>query len=82
MDEMGGVIVLDEPIEVDTGKWIEDHIECDTIKEDVAQGLRMIVFAYANSPAANTALEKYRDENMRGRKILKGLSKYAFASIL
>ena len=80
--ENNDIVVLESPIEVDTGEWIENHIECDTVVENISQGIRMLVYAYADSPEGNISLKKFRDEKMKGKKILKGLSRYAFTSFI
>ncbi len=68
------IVVYDNPVEVDSGKWIVDHPDCDTVCEQIGAGALMLVYAYATSKQGNDPLHLYRDRNLSDKLILKGVS--------
>ena len=79
MTESSHITVYDVPIEVDCGVWSGEHPDCDAVVEFQNRGLRMKIFAFANSQEGNADLRKLRDQSFKNRVILKGLSRYASA---
>ena len=76
-----GIFVFDEPQEVDAGKWAKEHLDCDTIIDDLRTTPELVVYAYAKTKAANRTLEAFRDQNYPEKHILCGLPHEALYSI-
>ena len=68
------IIMPDNPLSVDFGKWILEHPECDAIIEQIGTGPIMLVYAYSISKGANRELRRIRDERFKDKEILKGVT--------
>ena len=54
-----GIFEFKHPTEVNTEKWLSEHLDCDTIVDDL--GNTIIVYAFTIEPKYNYALEKYKE---------------------
>lgn len=82
MREYPHITILSQPIEANWSQWLVDHPDCDTICEDVETGETIRVYAFASSQEGNRELGEYRNLQLAGIPILKGLSSYAIAGII
>lgn len=82
MNDCIGVSILDKPMEVDWGKWLLEHPDCDTVYEDVKIGEIIRVYAFSVSKSGNVELERIRNQRFSGKKIMKGLSSSAIAGLI
>lgn len=81
-DEYKDITVLDTPIETDWAEWLENHPDCDSIRERERDGDLVRILAFSNSEEGNTELEQYRDRFLPGYIIMTGLSRYAITGII
>lgn len=72
--DMTNIMVPEIPIEVDFGDWIISHPSCDTVIEEIQGSPKVLVYAYATSEDGNKALHLYRDRELSGMEISKGVS--------
>lgn len=81
MEEAKDITVLNQPIESDIIEWAIEHPDCDSIIEHTGSGQNIRIFAYAREQAAKWNLQKYRNENYPGKRILVGMTKDGANSI-
>ena len=83
MNMEDNIVILDNPLDIDTGAWMVEHPDCDAIIEDVenSYGQRIRVFAYAVNELGNDILETIRNHRFSHMSILKGVSRYAIGGI-
>lgn len=74
-----GIIEYEEPVRAEVGPWLEAHLDCDTIVDDL--GNDVLVYAYTKDPAFNFALSRYRREKYENQVILRGISSSGLMSI-
>ena len=68
-----GIFIYTPPKEVNTGQWLEDHLDCDTIAD--YNGSTIKVYAFTLDPKYNFALKGYRKRNkLDKQQLLKGIS--------
>jgi len=72
--DMTNIMVLQYPIEANYGEWAVDHPECDTVCEQIGASPTILIYAYATSKKGNSPLHMFRDKNLAGKDILKGVS--------
>ena len=76
-----GIFEFTTPLEVDTDKWLEEHLDCDTIAD--YNGSTIIVYAFTLDPRYNYDLEKYKKEkNLKTQRILGGISSDGLNSLI
>ena len=63
--ETRDINILDNPVEIDYGKWIIEHPECDAVFDKTASDPIILIYAYATSKKGNKALRLYRDVNFK-----------------
>lgn len=73
-----GVFVLKEPQVVNASQWMEDHLDCNTIMDDLGEIL--VVYAFVEEQRCNGVLASYWDENqpMQSHHILHGIPSVLF----
>ena len=74
-----GIFEFKSPQERDAGEWLEQHLDCDTIVDDL--GKYIVVYAYTTDPAFNGALSDYQQEKYSGQYVLRGISSDGLNSI-
>lgn len=74
-----GIYEFLNPWEVDAGEWLENHLDCDAIIDDL--GTKIVVYAYTRNPQFNRKLSDYRKESYSGKTILRGISSVGLNSI-
>ena len=74
-----GIFEYSHPQEVDTGEWMENHLDCDTIMDDLGQTL--LVYAFTREPQYNLELENFQQKKYGKHYILKGISSDGLNSI-
>ena len=79
VESQTGIIEFTNPQEVDAGEWMESHLDCDTIMDDLGQ--KLLVYAYSREPRYNRALEDYHKLKYSRHLILKGISSDGLNSI-
>lgn len=67
-----GIFEFSHPQEIDAGEWLEEHLDCDAIVDDL--GTRIVVYAYTLDPDYNGALSEYQREKYTDRFVLRGIS--------
>ena len=80
--DMTYIMVPELPIEVDLGEWILNPPDCDTVLDDIQGSSHSLVYAYATNEDGNDELHRYRDKNLPGMEILKGVSSYGIRKLL
>ena len=76
-----GIFEYSSPIEVDTDKWLAEHLDCDTIADYL--GGRIRVYAFTLDPKYNYALEEYkRTKDLDKQDILGGISSDGLNSLI
>ena len=78
-EQQTGIMELNTPQEMDAGKWLEDHLDCDAIVDD--HGSRILVYAYATDSAYNHMLYELRNKRYNDHRILRGISSVGLGSI-
>lgn len=75
MNENKGVVIFDEPLEVDYAEWVENHLDCDSITtgKHLPDG-KICIIAYATSEEYNDELVKLSIEKYSEYPILCGVS--------
>ena len=82
MEKKDEIEILDFPIEANYGQWAIDHPECDTIYEQIGTSSVILVYAFAKSKRGNKLLEIYRNDHLKDKKILMGVSMDGIRSII
>ena len=82
VEKNGDIEILDFPIEANYGQWAMDHPECDTIYEQIGTSSVILVYAFAKSKSGNKPLELYRNNHLKDKKILMGVSMDGIRSII
>ena len=80
--DMSNIEVPELPIEVKLGDWIISHPDCDSVMEDIEGSSHVLIHAYATSKAGNRPLHAFRDANMPGKEITKGVSANGIRKII
>ena len=75
-----GIFVFLTPQTVDTGKWANEHLDCDAIIDN--HGNTIVVYAFTVDPKYNGSLGDFRKEKYSGQKILRGISSNGLNSIV
>lgn len=76
-----GIFIFKSPTEVNTDKWLENHLDCDTIAD--YHGNTMIVYAFTRDPKYNYSLEEYKlSHQMDNQRILGGISSNGLNSLI
>lgn len=76
-----GIFAFTNPTEVNTEKWLEDHLDCDTIADYL--GDTIIVYAFTLEPKYNYDLEKYKQtQKLDKQHILGGISSDGLNSLI
>ena len=76
-----GIFEFASPKEVDTDRWLEEHLDCDTIAD--YNGSKIVVYAFTLEPKYNHALKAYRkDKKLDNQHILKGISSDGLNSLI
>lgn len=76
-----GIFEFTTPLEVDTDKWLEEHLDCDTIAD--YNGNNIIVYAFTLEPKYNHALKAFRKtRKLDSQHILKGISSDGLNSLI
>ena len=74
-----GIVVCDPPEEVDAGKWLESHPDCNTVFEDTDVSSVIRVFAWSTGKEFNKKLKTFKDNSFPDKMILRGIAKVALA---
>lgn len=80
--DMNNISVPDSPIEIDMGKWVINHPDCDAIFDIIEGGPVIIVYAFSTAKEGNRPLHAFRDMKFSGKRILKGVSKDGVAKLI
>lgn len=76
-----GIFEFTTPTEVSTEKWLEEHLDCDTIVDDF--GSTLVVYAFTLEPKYNYALENYKKiHKLDKQRILGGISSDGLNSLI
>ena len=76
-----GIFAFTTPKEIRTEKWLEEHLDCDTIVDNF--GSTIIVYAFTLEPKYNYALKEYRKHKKLEKKhILRGISSDGLNSLI
>lgn len=76
-----GIFEFESPKEVSTEEWLEEHLDCDTIVDNL--GSTIIVYAFTLDPQYNYALKAYRKSRKLDKQhILRGLSSDGLNSLI
>ena len=75
-----GIFEFVIPQTIDTGKWANDHLDCDAIIDN--HGSTIVVYAFTIDPKYNSSLGDYRRKKYRNQKILRGISSNGLNSLV
>ena len=76
-----GIFEFTSPQTISTEKWINEHLDCDAIIDNL--GSTIVVYAFTRDPKYNYALEKFRKErNYNQQHILMGVSSDGLNSLI
>ena len=76
-----GIFEFSTPQTISTEKWINEHLDCDAIIDNL--GSTIIVYAFTRDPKYNCALEGYmKEKNYADQHILRGISSDGLYSLL
>ena len=68
-----GIFEFISPQKISTEKWINEHLDCDAIIDNL--GSTIIVYAFTQNPEYNHALVGYKKKkNYKDQHILRGIS--------
>lgn len=74
-----GIFEYEMPLEMYAGKWLETHLDCDTIVDDL--GERIVVYAYSSAAEYNAALSDFRREKYPRQYVMRGIPSDALNGI-
>lgn len=75
-----GIFEFTNPQTIDTGKWANEHLDCDAIIDN--HGSTIVVYAFTLDPKYNSSLSDYRKQKYNNKKILRGISSNGLNSLV
>ena len=75
-----GIFEFADPQIMDTGKWANEHLDCDAIIDNY--GSTIVVYAFTMDPKYNSSLGDYRRKKYQNQKILRGISSNGLNSLV
>ena len=73
LEPQKGIFEFSKPQEMDAEKWMNEHLDCDAIVDDL--GSTLIVYAFTKDPKYNYDLNLYKKEKkFDDQNILIGIS--------
>lgn len=72
LETQKGIFEFTTPQTIDTGKWANEHLDCDAIIDN--HGSTIVVYAFTLDPKYNSSLGDFRRKKYSKQKILKGIS--------
>lgn len=80
LEPQKGIFEFTTPQTIDTGKWANEHLDCDAIIDN--HGSMIVVYAFTVDPKYNSALGDFRRKKYRSQKILRGISSNGLNSLI
>ena len=75
-----GIFVFHTLQTLDTGRWANEHLDCDAIIDN--HGSTIVVYAFTVDPKYNSSPKDFRKEKYSNQKMLRGISSNVLNSIV